>query len=125
MEKNKGRSGSKCPSRGRRYSPAERAAILETAKTKGVPEAARAHGVADWTVYRWIDRAKLAAKRQTAPVVKANGPADRNARLSPEQEERHRIIVETWRQQPASGPPRSRTSSAAAAFRPPSTSCAA
>lgn len=104
MEKNKGRSGSKCPSRGRRYSPAERAAILETAKAKGVPEAARAHGVADWTVYRWIDRAKLAAKRQAAPVAKSNGPVERDARLSPEQEERHRVILETWRQQPGLGP---------------------
>jgi transposase InsO family protein len=104
VEKSKTRPGSKCPSRGRRYSPAEKAAILETAKAKGVPEAARARGVADWTVYRWIDQEKRAALRAVAPAVKVNAQSERKATLSPEQEERHRLILETWRQQPGLGP---------------------
>jgi len=104
VEKTKVGARSKCPSRGRRYSPAEKGAILASAKAKGVAVAAREHSVSDWTIYRWIAQDERAAKRQAAPVVKVNPPAAASSRLSPEQEERHRVILETWRQQPGLGP---------------------
>lgn len=94
----------KCPSRGRRYSPGERAAILGLANAKGVSHAAREHGVSDWTIYRWISRDQRAARRAAAPTAKVNPPPAHGARLRPEQEERHRLILELWRQQPGLGP---------------------
>ena len=41
------------PQRGKRYSPAEKMAILEAAKETSVSEAAKKHGVVTGTIYEW------------------------------------------------------------------------
>lgn len=108
--KQKSTTSSKCPSRGHRYSPAERAVILDLAKTKGVSVAAREHRCSAWTIYRWLSqetrkqaRAKAVPAARSAAPRSAAAPATGHA-LPPEQEERHQLILQIWREQPGCGP---------------------
>jgi len=101
---------SKCPSRGRRFSPAERAEILALAVSKGVSAAARERGCSDWTIYRWLAQEKRSKARTVkASVTSPSSPAADQSQtpaspLSPEQEERHALILALWREQPGLGP---------------------
>ena len=86
-----------CPSRGRRYSPAERAAILKDAKLLGVPEAAVKHGCSKWTIYDWRGKEQRPAGPASEPTGGASGPNSR-------QDDRRGLILALWRQHPGLGP---------------------
>jgi len=105
-------------SRGHRYSPAERAQILEEAQEIGVSEAAEKHRCSKWTIYDWRRQEKRRAARSeaesSAPVdgeataaggtVSGPGSEPGPGEDGTQQEERHRLILELWRQQPGLGP---------------------
>lgn len=92
------------PACGRRYSPAERAAILNDARETSVTEAAEKHRCTAWSIYDWRKKLKRAASRSEAPPESAaEAPASPDP-TEPTQEERHRLILELWRQQPGLGP---------------------
>lgn len=85
------------PTRGRRYSAAEKAEILADAKGMPVADAARKHNCSKWTIYNWLKKERRAQKRQTTaeelpPSVKQT------------YDDRHALILELWRQQPGLGP---------------------
>ena len=84
--------------RGRRYSPAERAQILKDAMEFGVSVAAEKHGCSKWTIYDWRAKERLAAQRECEP-----GGADESSADSL-RDDRHRLILELWRQHPGLGP---------------------
>lgn len=100
------RKANRFPSRGRRYSPAEKAQILEDAKTLGVSAAEEKHRCSKWTIYDWLRKEKRRAGEpaKTAPegdAASASGAVDEEDST---QAERHRLILEMWRQQPGLGP---------------------
>jgi len=84
------------PTRGRRYSPAEKAVIIQDAQALGVAAAAEKHDCSKWTLYDWL-------KKQRA--AEAEGPAE-PAESGPDstQDERHRLILALWHEQPGLGP---------------------
>jgi transposase InsO family protein len=84
--------------RGRRYAPAQRAEILKDAEEIGVPKAAEKHGCAAWTIYDWR---KKDARRAAGLTVGPRAGADAG---DAERDERHRLILALWRQQPGLGP---------------------
>lgn len=87
--------------KGRRYGPAERGAILETAAREGVAAAARRHGCATWSIGRWRrEAAREAAPRGTGREAQ---PGEARA-LTPEQEERQGLVLDLWRTNPGFGP---------------------
>jgi transposase InsO family protein len=107
----------KVVSRGRRYSPAERAQILEDAQEMGVSDAAEKHRCSKWTIYDWRKQDKRRAARAEAEALRAEGGASCAGGITTElagepgpsqeatrQEERHELILELWRQQPGLGP---------------------
>lgn len=102
--------------KGRRYSPAEKEAILADAAADGVGSAAKKHGCSEWSIHRWH---KQAADRSSTTVSEAcsagterredsepvDGPTSESAAESVTlQEERRQLIVEMWRKQPGLGP---------------------
>lgn len=102
---------SKCVSRGRRYSPAEKAAILQDAQEGGVAQAAQQHRCSAWTIYDWRKKAKRASQQPPQPNLMTlckpepepgDEPGARQA--ASEQQERHQLILTLWRQQPGLGP---------------------
>ena len=100
---------SKHPSRGRRYSPAEKAAILADVEPLGVAGAADEHRCSKWTIYDWLNkrkRAKKAAQTRTSDQDLAPNASDQTEKPEPKasQDERHQMVVEIWRQQPGLGP---------------------
>jgi len=93
------------PSRGRRYSPAEKAAILQDAQALGVAPAAEKHRCSKWTIYAWLKKQKVTVARASASVGEAAGQTVQAvATSSASQDERHALILEIWRQQPGLGP---------------------
>ncbi len=86
--------------RGRRYSPAERAEILRDAAELGVSEAVEKHGCSKWSVYDWRKKAKRAAE-QESEAGGSDEPSDGEDSL---RDDRHRLILDLWRQQPGLGP---------------------
>lgn len=87
--------------RGHRFSPAEKAEILADAQERGVAKAAEKGGCSPWTIYDWRKKAKRVANQQQADnsAVSTEPPT-----IDGTQEERQRLILETWRQQPGLGP---------------------
>lgn len=107
------------PKKGRRYSPAEKREILERAERDGLAAAAREFGCTTWTIRRWRKAAAKTTAREraaesAAPCSKAlsdaaGSPISESATadavaLSPEQEERHKLVLEVWRTNPGFGP---------------------
>jgi transposase InsO family protein len=88
---------------GRRYSVAEKKAILERAAGDGVSAAAQAFGVTRWSIYDWQRRSRsaAAAKSDAALAPRSSRPAHMPGKLS---EERHHLIAETWLKNQALGP---------------------
>ena len=84
--------------RGRRYSPAERAQILMDAEELGVSEAAEKHGCSKWSIYDWRNKAKRAAQQESE-----RGGSDESSEDSA-RDDRHRLILDLWRQHPGLGP---------------------
>lgn len=84
--------------RGRRYSQGERAEILKEALEIGVAKAAEKHGCSKWTIYDW-------RKREKRAMVRAENSSDATVMPGASvQEDRHRLILELWRQHPGLGP---------------------
>ena len=97
----------KHPSRGHRYSPAEKVEILADAERMGVADAAKKHGCSTWTIYDWRKKAKRAAAQQASEELSAGDSPQKPAEPTPleaTQQERQRLILELWRQQPGLGP---------------------
>ena len=90
--------GGGCAARGRRYSPAERAEILKDAKELGVSQAVEKHGCSSWSIYDWRKKAKRAAELVSEPGAAAEPSVDSL------RDDRHRLILELWRQHPGLGP---------------------
>ena len=85
-------------SRSRRYAPAERAQILEDAQELGVATAAEKHGCSKWSIYDWRRKERLADQRE------AEGGGAVESAVDAQRDDRHRLILELWRQQPGLGP---------------------
>lgn len=83
---------------GRRYGPAERKKILETATREGLAAAARRHGCSTWSIGRW----RRDAAREASPPDATREEESRE--LTPEQEERHGLVLDMWRTNPGFGP---------------------
>jgi len=96
--------GGKYASRGRRYSPAERAEILKDAEQIGVSEAAERHGCSTWSIYGWREKEEQAAERQAESELLTDGDDAQETSEDSTSEERHRLILELWRQHPGLGP---------------------
>ena len=98
---------SKYPTRGRRYSPAEKAVILQDAQQYGVAQAAQQHRCSAWTIYDWRKKGKRAGQPapqhnlMTQSVPEPEPGASESAAV---QEERHQLILTIWHQQPGLGP---------------------
>jgi len=90
-------------SRGRRYSPAEKAQIIADARTMGVGSAAEKHGCSKWTLYDWLKKDKPAASRP-AEATRGGEPAANQTPSQTPEDSRHRLILELWREQPGLGP---------------------
>jgi len=88
---------------GRRYSVAEKKAILEQAAAASVSAAAKASGAARWSIYDWQRRVRRAsAKSPDAALAPGSSrPKHIAGKLS---EERHHLIAETWLKNQALGP---------------------
>lgn len=86
------------PARGRRFSPAEQAEILKDATELGVLPASEKHHCSTWSIYDWRRKKKQAAQREAVPVGAAGSSEDS------QRDDRHRLILELWRQHPGLGP---------------------
>jgi len=91
------------PSRGRRYSPAEKTVILQDAAEMGVASSAEKHRCSKWTIYAWLTKRKRVAAAQASAEAGA-ASVEPTAASSATQDERHGLILELWRQQPGLGP---------------------
>jgi transposase InsO family protein len=96
MDKQSDRGGQ--AAKGRRYSPGEREAILQDAGKLGVAAAAAKHGCSKWTIYDWRGQDRRAAQR-----AGEGGDAGESSDDS-RRDDRHRLILELWRQHPGLGP---------------------
>jgi len=88
----------------RRYSVAEKLAVLEVAAVDGVTAAAEKFGTSRWSIYDWQRRkqAALTTKEVEHALAPHSSRPKRNARrLS---EERYHLIAETWQKNQALGP---------------------
>jgi len=81
----------------RRYTPSERATILEDAAATSVIEAAKKHGVSRFSIYDWRRKLRLAAKGEGEAPTSGPDPADVEAK-------RDREILAEWRRNPGLGP---------------------
>ena len=81
----------------RRYTPSEKARILESAAKRGVAEAARKHGVSRFSIYDWRRKLRLAAEGKGESPTSGPDPADIEA-------QRDREILSMWRKHPGLGP---------------------
>ena len=107
-ESNQESKSSKHWARGQRYSPGERAKILEDAEETSVSEAARKHACSPWTIYDWRKKASRGSQKrpssEQAPTESAAASIGEEEQGSETQRERHRLILELWRTQPGLGP---------------------
>lgn len=89
---------------GRRFSVAEKKAILAAADADGVTEAANEHGTSRYSIYEWRRRLKSAKTGQSkdrALEPRSSRPKRNARKLS---EERYNLIAETWKKNQALGP---------------------
>jgi putative transposase len=104
-------SKNKNVSRGRRYSPGERAQMLKDAESMGVAAAAAKHRSSKWTIYDWrkqdIRRAKAEQAKREALLHQGDatdGQTDKVDVAEVSQDERHQLILEIWHSNPGLGP---------------------
>lgn len=95
---------SKRPSRGRRYSPAEKAEILKDAESMGPKDAAEKHHCSKWTIYDWLRKLERKQKQAEKDEKSAPAPSAVPERQDDSQEERHQMVLSIWKQQPGLGP---------------------
>lgn len=88
----------------RRYSVAEKLAVLEAAAVDGVTAAAERFGTSRWSIYDWQRRKQTAATAKEvehALALRSSCPKHKARRLP---EERYHLIAETWKKNQALGP---------------------
>ncbi len=81
----------------RRYTPSERAAILEKAAELGVSAAAGKFGVSRFSIYDWKRKVKLAAEGKGSSPTSGPDPVDIEA-------QRDQEILNEWHKHPGLGP---------------------
>jgi len=97
-------------SRGRRYSPGEKAKIMEDAESMGVAAAAGKHRCSKWTIYDWrkrdARRAKADEARSEVTSLRGSGEQrpDEDSVAKVSQEDRQQLILDIWRSNPGLGP---------------------
>ncbi len=98
-------AGARRARHGRRFSVAEKKAILDHAEAHGVSAAAAQFATSRWSIYDWQrrHRASVAAKRDpdAGLAARSSRPKHITGKLS---EERHHLIAETWLKNQALGP---------------------
>jgi transposase InsO family protein len=90
--------------KGRRYGVAEKKEALTVAAEIGVAAAARQMGVSAWSIYEWKRRAEQAAtveEKEQALKPRSSRPKRNAQKLD---EERYRLIADTWLKNQALGP---------------------
>ncbi len=95
---------SKRPSRGRRYSPSEKAEILKDAESMSVAAAAEKHHCSKWTIYDWLRKQERQQKQAESDAQSAPAPDAVPEQKDDSQEERHQLALSIWKQQPGLGP---------------------
>ena len=89
------------PTKGKRYSPAQRREILAYAKTHTVREAADKFDTTETSIYEW----RRANKRRSRPPGGGENEDASSERLTEDpKEERDRRVLAMWRQHPGYGP---------------------
>jgi len=86
----------KCPSRGKRYSKAQKEEILQFSQSNSVEEAAIKFKVTGSSIYEW----RRALKRRG----ENGGPAEGEIKIEDQAEDRDKRIINMWRQHPGFGP---------------------
>ncbi len=81
----------------RRYTPSEKALILEDAAELGVSAASKKHGVTRFSIYGWRRKLRLAAEGKGESPTTGPDPAEVEA-------QRDQEILRMWRQHPGLGP---------------------
>jgi len=81
----------------RRYTPSEKAVILEYAAQHGVMEASTEHAVSRFSIYDWQRKLRLAAEGKGSAPTAGPDPAEIEA-------QRDREILQMWHQHPGLGP---------------------
>lgn len=81
----------------KRYTPSQKAEILEYASAHSVTEAAEKFGATRFAIYEWRRKVRLAAKGEGDSPTAGPAPADVEA-------QRDREILELWRQHQGLGP---------------------
>ena len=81
----------------RRYTPSEKAVILEDAAELGVSAASRKHEVTRFSIYGWQRKVRLAAAGEGESPTSGPDPADVEA-------QRDQEILRMWHQHPGLGP---------------------
>ena len=88
-------------SRGRRYSPGERAQMLKDAESMGVAAAAAKHRSSKWTIYDWrkqdVRRAKAEQAKREASLHHEDPSGDQTDKVDVaevSQDERYQLILE-------------------------------
>jgi transposase-like protein len=94
----------------RRYTPSEKAGVLEHAAAHGVSAAHEKFGVSRFTIYEWQRKLAKAAKGEGPSPTSGPAPSEIEAKRDAE-------IVGEWKKHPGLGRVRSGTSCAAAASR--------
>jgi len=85
------------PKSQKRYTPSQKAEILEFAGTHSVGEAARRFGVSKFSIYEWRRRVERAARGEGDSPTSGPEPADIEA-------QRDREILNEWKRHPGLGP---------------------
>jgi len=88
----------KCPSRGKRYSKAQKEEILKYAKDNSVEEAAVKYNVTGSSIYEW--RRAWKRRGEDGSTVENEG----EIKVEDPAENRNRKIINMWRQHPGFGP---------------------
>lgn len=94
---NRSRSTTKKKRVAKRYTPSQRAEILEYADREGVTKASRKYEVSRFAIYDWRHKVEMAAKGQGDSPTSGPDPTDIEA-------QRDKEIVDEWHRQPGLGP---------------------
>ena len=81
----------------KRYTPSQRAEILEQAATDGVSAASQKHGVSRFSIYEWQRKLELAAEGRGESPIEGPDPNDIEAQRDSE-------ILGEWHKHPGLGP---------------------
>ena len=81
----------------KRYTPSQRAEVLEYASKHGVTEASKKHAVSRWTIYDWRKKVRRAAEGKGPSPTSGPAPQEIEAR-------RDKEILDEWHRHPGLGP---------------------